>query len=159
NALRLKPVLDELRAREANGRRTGWIGGSAEADAGDGAHILLIEHSAGEARAGEAALGGGDGGFVLEARALAPVAADLIIVSIAREDRDGLRIIAHIRAEETTRRLAVLAIANQGDVSRAMRALDLGADDLVSLPLDPDELRARVRTLMRRKRHLEAISA
>jgi two-component system cell cycle response regulator len=88
-----------------------------------------------------------------------PAKPDLIIVSIAAKNFDGLKVIAHIRSQEPSRRLAVVALADSGDNARAVRALDLGADDLMYRPIDPGEISARVRTLIKRKRYIDAMSA
>ncbi len=158
NLARMKPLLDELRLREATGRRMGaWSDEAPEPD-GDNAKILLIDDDERQStrilRMLEGAhqvsrLGDPD----------QPAKPDLIIVSIAAKNFDGLKVIAHIRSQEPSRRLAVIALADSGDNARAVRALDLGADDLMYRPIDPSEISARVRTLIKRKRYIDAMSA
>ncbi len=158
NLAKMKPLLDELRLREASGRRLGaWSADGSELK-GEGAQILLIDDDERQAvriqRLLEAnhrvsRLGDPD----------QPVKPDLIVVSIAAKNFDGLKVIAHIRSQESSRRLAVIALADSGDNPRAVRSLDLGADDLMYRPVDLGELAARVRTLIKRKRYVDAMSA
>jgi two-component system cell cycle response regulator len=160
NLVRLKPIVDELRAREASGRKIGAIAAERASGADAPARILVIHEDPREIARIESVLGPFHDvarfGARDETRGPRP---DLIIVSTCGPMIDGLKIIAHIRSEEATRRLAILAISDDEDASRAVRALDLGADDLILRPLDPDELAARVRALVRRKRYIEQMSA
>ena len=159
NLARMKPLVDELRIREANGRKIGVMDAPAAPD-GDNARVLLIDDDerqvARMVRTLEtnhyvSRLGQESG----QAAAAKP---DVMIVSIAAQAFDGLQVIAHIRNQEPSRRLAVIAIADSDDGKRAVRALDLGADDLIYRPLDLPELSARVRTLVKRKRYIDAMS-
>ncbi len=160
NLARLKPIVDELRLREASGRRIGLIVADTQNDSGEGARILLIDDDPRQMRRLEAALsdantvvrlGEGDGGRVQRP--------DLVVAALTAKSFDGLKVIAQVRAAEATRRLAVLAIAEPDDKARAVKALDLGADDVMWRPLDTDELSARARTLVKRKRYIDSMSA
>jgi two-component system cell cycle response regulator len=161
NLMRLKPMMDELRARGKSGERAGVIHGDRRAtDHGEGARVLVIDEEPRHVAEIESVLGADhqvarfDG--VEQIDGPRP---DLIIVSLLGPMIDGLKVIAHVRSEEATRRLAVLAIADEAEKGRALRALDIGADDVVFHPLDHDELAARARTLIKRKRYIETMSA
>jgi two-component system cell cycle response regulator len=161
NLAKLKPIIDELRMREAAGRRMGLMPEPAPPPHGEHARVLLIDDDERQilrmlrtleqnhyvSRLGEAASG--------QAGAAKP---DVMIVSLAAQHFDGLKVIAHIRGQEPSRRLAVIALADAGDNVRAVRALDLGADDIIYRPIDPGELTARVRTLVKRKRYIDQMS-
>jgi two-component system cell cycle response regulator len=84
---------------------------------------------------------------------------DLMIVSLSNEKLDGLRLCAYFRSLESTRDLPILVVAEPDDEKRAMRALDLGASDIVIKPIDSEELSARVKTQVRKKRYLDALRA
>jgi two-component system cell cycle response regulator len=162
NLARMKPIVDELRVREASGRRMGLIGAQGPALDGDNARILLVDDDERQMRRMERALERQHYVAVVGEERSGQAAAgrpDLIIVSVAAKAFDGLKVIAHIRSQESARRLAVIAIADVEDNQRAVRALDLGADDLVYRPLDLTELAARVRTLVKRKRYIDSMSA
>ena len=53
----------------------------------------------------------------------------------------------------------VLLVADHGQKGLVLRGFDLGANDHVIRPVDPNELRARVRNQIRRKRYQERLRA
>jgi two-component system, cell cycle response regulator len=77
---------------------------------------------------------------------------DVILVDLAAQEFDPLRVIANLRTSRTTRHLPLLALVPPANPAIMQRALDLGADDILSMPLDPPETVTRIRTLVRRKR-------
>jgi two-component system cell cycle response regulator len=78
---------------------------------------------------------------------------DLVIVNGNLEDYDPLRLCSQIRSLERTRFIPILLITEQGDEQMIIRALDLGVNDYIVRPLDPNELIARALTQVRRKRY------
>ena len=68
-----------------------------------------------------------------------------------------LRLAAHIRSQTATRNLPILAIVDNHERDKALRALELGVNDFIDRPLDEEELLARVKTLVRRRRYIEAL--
>ncbi len=156
---RLKLVMDELRQREASGRRMGVIDGVAARLNGVGGRVIVADDSPTQGRRifDELSV---EHRPVLESdpeRALlaARARADLLIVSIAAKGFDGLRLIAQARSDETTRHLPILAVCEPAEKPRAVKALEIGANDLLPRPVDPEEMAARVRTLIRQKRYTD----
>ena len=82
---------------------------------------------------------------------------DLVIVSLGLKEYDGLRLCSQIRSLERTRNLPVLMIADLEDRERVLRGLDLGVNDFLVRPIDRNELVARVRTQIRRKRYMDVL--
>jgi two-component system cell cycle response regulator len=78
---------------------------------------------------------------------------DLVIVNANLEDYDPLRLCSQLRSLERTRFLPILIIVEQGDDEMVVRALDLGVNDYIVRPVDPNELVARSLTQMRRKHY------
>lgn len=161
--LALKVVIDELRAREANGKRLGVIEEDVRPDPLDqhrvfSGNVLLIDDNQNQIKRIEAALGVEHRVSLLsgDKNAGAP---DLAIVAVTAKSFDGFRIIARMRSGEATRHLPILAIVDSDDRQRALRALELGAHDIIVRPLDEEELLARARTLMRRKRYVDTLRA
>jgi two-component system cell cycle response regulator len=76
---------------------------------------------------------------------------DLVILSTAGKI-DALRIVSKLRAEESSRLVPILLIGDPEELPRVAKGLDLGATDYLLRPLDRNELLARVRTQVRRKR-------
>lgn len=159
--LTLKVVTDELRAREENGRRLGVIGDDMRADAVDqhrvfAGNVLVVDDNATQIKRIQTALGVEHRVFLVgdESSAGPP---DLAVVSVHAKTFDGFRVIARMRSGEATRHLPILAIVDTDDRARAVRALELGAHDIIIRPIDEEELIARARTLMRRKRYMDAL--
>jgi two-component system, cell cycle response regulator len=87
-----------------------------------------------------------------EAHSLLDKSLELVIVSLSMPDGDPLRLVALWRAQEDWRQLPILLLADQGELPRLAKGLDLGANDYLVRPVDRNELLARVRTQIRRKR-------
>ena len=159
--LTLKVVTDELRAREASGKRLGVIGNDSRPDAVDqhrvfAGNVLVVDDNRTQIKRIHAALGVEHRVHILgdEASDGPP---DLAVVSVHAKSFDGFRVIARMRSGEATRHLPILAIVDPDDRKRAIRALELGAHDIILRPIDEEEIIARARTLMRRKRYQDAL--
>ena len=161
---RLKVVLDELRTRAPTAASLGMANplANAMAEDGTGGRIMLVDDrpSATERIVAaltpthavtvendpqEALFNGAEGNF------------DLFIVSLGLKDFDGLRLCSQIRSLERTRHLPILMIADLEDRARVLRGLDLGVNDYLVRPIDRNEMLARVRTQLRRKRYADAL--
>ena len=152
-------VSDELRQREASGRRMGVIEGAATRLGGGGGRIVVLDDHERQAQRifDELAV---EHRPVVESdpdKALIAVRAraDLLIVNIVAKDFDGLRFAAQVRSDEATRHVPILAVVDQGDRARSVKALEIGINDLLSRPIDPEEMAARVRSLIRQKRYTD----
>ena len=85
------------------------------------------------------------------AGALAEVAAgvpDAVVLDIGLPDIDGLEVCRLLRRERN--RVPVLMLTARDAVSDRIDGLDAGADDYLVKPFDIEELKARLRALMRR---------
>jgi two-component system cell cycle response regulator len=158
--VRLKMVTDELRMREATGQRIGaFVGTSTErmlmSEPGRAlvlddrptslkrlTEALAIEHTVTISETPEEMLDLASTG-----------AYDLLIVSLTLQEADGLRLCSQLRSAEATRQTPILAIVEEGDTPRLVRALDMGVNDYLLRPVDRNELVARCRTQLRRKRY------
>jgi DNA-binding response OmpR family regulator len=84
-----------------------------------------------------------------EARTLALVNEyDGIVLDLQLGDRHGFEILQEVR--RAGRRTPVLLYSGRADTDSIVRGLDAGADDYVVKPVSNEELKARVRTLIRR---------
>lgn len=158
---RYKQMLDVLRAREASGRKIGVIEGHSGPQFGHGGRILLLERDERQSRKIVRALGQRHRVIPFdEATNLGPAAraaCDLLIVPTQMQGVDGLQICAALRAQEATRHLPIIAITEPTEEARALRALEIGVNDILSRPIDPEELSARVATQLKRKRYADAL--
>jgi two-component system cell cycle response regulator len=78
---------------------------------------------------------------------------DLVIVNANFDDYDPLRLCSQLRSLERTRFLPILLAAEAGDEDIIVRALDLGVNDYIVRPIDPNELLSRTLTQIKRKRY------
>jgi two-component system, cell cycle response regulator len=155
-----KMVADELRKREASGRRIGVIDLAVTGRANEPARILVVDENERQARRICRYLEGLHRPMSLDEATQLGIAGsmvDLIIVSLANEKIDGLRLCAHLRSVESTRDLPIIVVAEPDEEKKAVRALELGASDIVFKPIDSEELSARVKTQVRKKRYLDAL--
>ncbi len=162
---RFKHVVDELRrqvdASETLGLPTGGRP-SALVDEGGRGRVLLIEdrqvsaerltatlaqsHTVDlETIADDALFRAATGGY------------DLVVLSSTLKDYDSLRVCSQLRALERTRDLPILLLAEGEDRARIVRGLDLGVNDYLVRPVDRNELMARVRSQLRRKRYADRL--
>jgi len=98
------------------------------------------------------------------AEALAPPqgtpAPDMYVIDTELSpDRGGLRLLSELRARSETRNAAILVVVPEGARDTAAMALDLGANDLITVPVDPQELALRIRTQLKHKRQTDRLRA
>jgi two-component system cell cycle response regulator len=156
--VRLKMVTDDLMMRAATSARLGLEEAFDPATiAGTGGRVLLVDDTDSTAAAMQRALGGDytiDRETELQ-EALFRAAEgdyDLAVVSLALASMDALRLCAQLRSIERTRSLPILLTVDPGDGARLIRGLELGVNDYLMRPFDRNEMRARVKSQVRRKR-------
>lgn len=155
---RLKTLTDELMMRVSTSTEIGLDDAFDPASlGGDGGKVLLVEDSPAmvervtnilsplhsvdhEPEPQEALFRAAEGDY------------DLAIISLNLKQVDGLRLCSHLRSLDRTRQLPILVIVDPDDNVRLLRGLDLGVNDYLVRPIDRNEMLARVRTQVRRKR-------
>src|SRR6201992_3509548 len=80
---------------------------------------------------------------------------DLIIISLDLDNFDGLRLCSQIRSLEPTRHVPLLPIADAYSNARMLRVLEIGVNDYLLRPIDKNELLARARTQIRKRRYTD----
>ena len=78
---------------------------------------------------------------------------ECMIVSLGLDGFDGLRLCSQVRSLDRTRGVPILMIAEAEDNARLLRGLEIGVNDYLVRPVDKNELLARVRTQIRRRRY------
>jgi two-component system cell cycle response regulator len=161
---RLKLVTDELRMRAVTSREIGIQNPEREAvtEQGRNGRILIVDDRASSAERMATPL-------LREHRvdiesdpneALFRAAEshyELVIVSLALQNYDGLRLCSQIRSLERTRHIPILAITDADNNTRLVRGLEIGVNDYLMRPIDKNELLARVRTQIRKKRYADRL--
>jgi two-component system, cell cycle response regulator len=161
---RLKMVTDELRMRAVTSKEIGLQSPEREAvlDTGRGGRVLIVddrpssyerivtnlsaEHTVDvESNPNEALFRSAEGNY------------DLVVVSLNLQEFDGLRLCSQIRSLERTRNLPILALAESDSTAKLARGLEIGVSDYLVRPIDKNEMLARVRTQIKKKRYTERL--
>ena len=161
---RLKMVTDELRMRVLTSHEIGIESPEREAvaDTGRDGRVLIVddrpasyeriaatlskEHAVEvEVDPNQALFHAADGNY------------DLLIVSLGLEHFDALRLCSQIRSLDRTRNLPILAITEPDNTARMLRGLEIGVNDFLIRPIDKNELLARTRSQVRKRRYTERL--
>lgn len=84
---------------------------------------------------------------------------DLAIISLSMENFDSLRLCSHLRSLERTRMLPLIVISSTGQEEIVSRAMEIGVNDYIKRPVDTQEMLARVKTQLCRKRYNDCLRA
>lgn len=163
--VRLKMTVDEWRVRENTASQLGVVDTAANAmnEPVENARILVIEDQSYESKKFTDGLKVDNDIVIIAESGVAAMAKvnegdyDLLAVSLNLKNEDGLRLCSHLRSSERTRSIPILMIANEEDMPRIAHGLEIGAHDYILRPVDRNELLARVRTQVRRKRFQERL--
>ncbi|QOD38397.1 PleD family two-component system response regulator [Candidatus Wolbachia massiliensis] len=160
---RLKMVIDELRLRGETNAEIGGVSGMDYSNQIFDANILVIDEDVFQAEQIynvlkqrfrsikilndpiEALKVGIEGNY------------NLIISDMQFSKTDGLRLCSEFRSKVETRYTPILILSEDYDRSNLVKALDVGANDYLTVPLDESELIARVNLQVKRKRYQDAL--
>jgi two-component system cell cycle response regulator len=163
--VRLKMVVDEWRIRENTANQFGFVSNKASllSEPSEKARVLVIEDKTFESEKFVETLRR-DEDIVMPVRSGEQGIAlaqqndfDIITVSLNLTNEDGLRLCSHLRSNERTRSIPLLMVGEETDMKRIAQGLDIGAHDYILRPVDRNELLARVRTQIRRKRYQDRL--
>ncbi len=158
--IRLKIMMDESRLREATSGSFGMAEPEDDDLNVDGGRILVVEDREIYARNINQALQD-DHTVTMAISADAAIEAaktgnvDLIIVSLSLQDTDGLRLCSHLRSMEESRQAPILILVDDtlDQMESLVKGLDLGVNEYLIRPVDQNELMARCRNQLRRKKY------
>ena len=80
---------------------------------------------------------------------------DLILLDLVLPDLDGVQLLERIYGSEEHRAIPVLFITALDSMRYASRAIQLGAEDYILKPFEPEQLRSRVTACIEKKREQE----
>jgi two-component system phosphate regulon response regulator OmpR len=80
-------------------------------------------------------------------RVLAAAPTDVVLLDLNMPGEDGLSLARWLRAEHD---VAIIMVTAAGEVVDRVVGLEVGADDYLAKPFDPRELRARLKSVLRR---------
>jgi putative two-component system response regulator len=84
---------------------------------------------------------------------------DLVLLDVMMPERDGFELCALLKGDPATRLIPVVLVTALQDTNAKIRGLNAGADDFVTKPVNPAELQARVRSLLRLKRYTDELDS
>lgn len=82
---------------------------------------------------------------------------DLVIVNTQMDEERALRISVEIKGMPNKRRIPIVILVDESNKKIMLKGLQIGIDDYVLEPLDLNELVARTRTLLRRKKYQDSL--
>jgi pilus assembly protein CpaE len=74
----------------------------------------------------------------------------LAILDVMMPDMDGYTLCGHLRKIPSTAKIPIIILTALSGVEDKIKAFDSGADDFLAKPFEPQELRARIKVLLRR---------
>jgi two-component system cell cycle response regulator len=84
---------------------------------------------------------------------------DLILLDILLPGLDGFEVCKRLKEAEETRNIQVVVITSLKDLESKIKGIDLGVDDFLVKPVNVNELRARIRALVKKKGYLDQLHA
>src|SRR5574339_15011 len=80
---------------------------------------------------------------------------ELLIVDLKLPELDGFEILERLRRDPKYSHMPVVVITSKDELSEKLRAFELGADDYLVKPFQPEELVARMGILARRGKAMQ----
>ncbi|HEU5047900.1 MAG TPA: PleD family two-component system response regulator [Rickettsiales bacterium] len=164
--VRIKVLLDELRLRDKTGLEMGVVdeGQNTFTQNVTGSKILLIDDDVVQLRNVTERM---SKDYTIEGIANPEQALpkalegnyDLFIVSTQLSDMDGLRLASQLKSQEATRNVPVLMLVDEDDTRAMLKGLELGVNDYIIMPVDYNEMAARIKTQIRRKKYQDALKS
>jgi two-component system cell cycle response regulator len=161
--VRLKMMTDELRMRETTGQSMGLIDPATTLnEPKPTGRILIIEDRPESVAWFQTALEASNEITAADSFEEAMVRVrggdfDLIVVSLGLRSFDGLRLCSQLRSLPEARNVPILVLVSDGDRRKLTQALEMGVNDYLTRPVDKNELIARVRTQLRKKRYQDRL--
>jgi putative two-component system response regulator len=84
---------------------------------------------------------------------------DVVVSDVRMPRRDGFAMCRELKSDPHTRFIPVVLMTGAAEQDDRIRAIDAGADDFLTKPVDPQELVARVRSLVRFKRQTDDLDS
>ena len=84
---------------------------------------------------------------------------DVVLLDVGMPGVDGIEVCRQLKSDPLTRLTPVVLVTGLSDLSDRIKGIEAGADDFLSKPVHPHELRARVASLSRMKHLTDALDS
>jgi putative two-component system response regulator len=84
---------------------------------------------------------------------------DVVLLDVTMPQLDGLEVCRRLKSDPATRLTPVVLVTGLSDLQDRIKGIEAGADEFLSKPVHPLELRARVTSLSRMKQLLDALDS
>ena len=84
---------------------------------------------------------------------------DLVLMDVLMPRLSGFEVCDRIKQNKATRLTPVVLVTALSETGDRVRAINAGADDFLTKPVNPHELKARVRSLIRLKRYTDDLDS
>ncbi len=75
---------------------------------------------------------------------------DLILLDLMMPEMDGYEVCTRLKNDEMTKNIPIIMLTAKDAVRDKVKGLDIGADDYVTKPFNLNELKARIKSALRR---------
>jgi len=75
---------------------------------------------------------------------------DLVLLDLMLPKINGFEVCQRLKQDETTSSIPIIMLTAKGETSDKIEGIEIGADDYVTKPFNLDELKARVKAVLRR---------
>jgi putative two-component system response regulator len=84
---------------------------------------------------------------------------DVVLLDVTMPQLDGLEVCRRLKSDPATRLTPVVLVTGLSDLQDRIKGIEAGADEFLSKPVHPLELRARVNSLTRMKHLFDALDS
>jgi putative two-component system response regulator len=84
---------------------------------------------------------------------------DLVLLDVMMPKQTGFEVCLALKRDPATRLIPVVLVTALQNTADKIRGIEAGADDFLTKPINPPELQARVRSLLRLKRHTDDLDS
>jgi putative two-component system response regulator len=84
---------------------------------------------------------------------------DMVLMDVRMPNRDGFAACRDLKLDAATRLIPVVLMTGTAEREDRVKAIEAGADDFLTKPIDESELRARVKSLVRLKRYTDELDS
>jgi len=165
--VRIKVLIDELRLRDKSGSQLGMAASDFALNFDvSGSSLMVIDDDVVQSRRMADKLTGAGykiASFADHKQALEHARQtddlDLIVISTQLADIDGLRLATQFKAIEQVRNVPIIMLVDEEEQHLMLKGLELGVNDYLLSPVDFNEMFARVKTQIRRKKYQEGLKS